>query len=372
MPEDDGVELLQPVLVGEGPPVPVFFRSRRPWASKAPGKDAPISSRRGALVSSRSWYRASQSMTSPPRERMARRALDLPAPVPPVRPTTTRSLSASTTWKPAAFFSRLPMARAEAAVVRALGEDLRDGTGIKGPQGVEHPLGLDQLVARGAQGVDLLLRKQLRELVKADDAGGRTDPPQDLPGGLLRRAGDHGDRRLGGVVAVLHAWGLGLLPLRQGAVDGLVHVDLADEPLQILQRQSAGPQQPGAGRRSDPGWWTPRPPRRGPPSTTPLMRPSISSSTSWAVVQLGRPEVLALGARDGHPRLPDDGQCHRVVGGSGRPRCPSPAVVSSGMMGRRFRIMVRGPGPELPGPAHRPGAAHPRSSGAATGPRPHG
>ena len=50
-------------------------------------------------------------MTSPPRERMARRALDLPAPVPPVRPSTTRSLSASTTWKPAAFFSRLPMAR---------------------------------------------------------------------------------------------------------------------------------------------------------------------------------------------------------------------------------------------------------------------
>ncbi|CAN3960948.1 NADH-quinone oxidoreductase subunit E, partial [Dysosmobacter welbionis] len=90
---------------------PSLRRSSWPAASNAPGKETPISSRRGAQVSSISWYRASQSMTSPPRERMARRALDLPAPVPPVRPSTTRSLSASTTWKPAAFFSRLPMAR---------------------------------------------------------------------------------------------------------------------------------------------------------------------------------------------------------------------------------------------------------------------
>ena len=42
---------------------------------------------------------------------MAFRALVFPAPVPPVSPSTTRGQSASTMWKPAAFFSRLLMAR---------------------------------------------------------------------------------------------------------------------------------------------------------------------------------------------------------------------------------------------------------------------
>ena len=69
----------------------------------------------------------------------------------------------------------------------------------------------------------------------------------------------------------------------------------------------------------------------------------MSSITSAAVVQLGRPEVLALGAATGTPasRMMDS-----VTWWSGHrtPTVSSPAVVASGTMGFRFRIMVRGPG----------------------------
>ena len=73
------------------------------------------------------------------------------------------------------------------------------------------------------------------------------------------------------------------------------------------------------------------------------MRPSMSSSTSCAVVQLGRPDRLALGAAMGTPA---SRMMASVTGWLGQRTATvsSPAVVSSGMMGRRFRIMVSGPG----------------------------
>ena len=43
------------------------------------------------------------------------------------------------------------------------------------------------------------------------------------------------------------------------------------------------------------------PTRQGPPSTMPSILPSISSSMSAALVGLGRPEVLPLGAATGTP-----------------------------------------------------------------------
>ena len=60
-------------------------------------------------------------------------------------------------------------------------------------------------------------------------------------------------------------------------------------------------------------------------------------------MQLGRPERLALGAAMG---MPASRMIASVTGWLGQRTATvsSPAVVSSGMMGRRFRIIVRGPG----------------------------
>ena len=83
---------------------------------------------------------------------------------------------------------------------------------------------------------------------------------------------------------------------------------------------------------------------QGPPSTTPSILPSISSSTSWAVVQLGRPEVLALGAATG---MPASRMMARVTGWLGQRMATvsSPAVITEGTTSvRHFKIIVRGPG----------------------------
>ena len=82
---------------------------------------------------------------------------------------------------------------------------------------------------------------------------------------------------------------------------------------------------------------------QGPPSTMPSMRPSMSSMTSWARVQLGRPERLALGAAIGTPA---SRMMAVATGWSGQRMATvsSPAVVASGTMGLRRRIIVRGPG----------------------------
>ena len=231
-------------------------------------------------------------------------------------------------------------------VVRALGVDLRHVAGVKGPQGVKHPLGLGQLVPRGAQGVDLLSAEQIRELVKADDTGGGSHPPQDLLGGLLRRAGDDGDRRLGGIVAVFHAGGLGLLPLRQSAVDGLVHIDLADEPLQVLHGQPAGPQQPGrvAGQVQDGGL---HPHRAGA-----AVHHAVDAAVHVLQHVLGRGAAgpagqVGAGRRDGDARLPDDGQGHRVVGAAHRHRV-QPGGGLIGDDGPPLQDHGQRAGPELP------------------------
>ena len=143
------------------------------------------------------------------------------------------------------LFQPVAHCKAQSPVIRALCEDLRHRAVVKGPQGIEHPLGLGQFVAAGAQSVDLLLGEEMCKLIKADDARTGTHPPQNLLGGLLRRAGDDRHRCLGGVVAVLHSGSLGLLISLERRRHSLVHLGGADQPLQIFQRQSAGPQQPG-------------------------------------------------------------------------------------------------------------------------------
>ena len=245
------------------------------------------------------------------------------------------------------LFQPVADGQTQSPVVRALGEDLRHIAGVKGPQGVEHPLGLDQLVAYRPQGVDLLLPEQVHKLLEANDAGGGPHPPQDLLGGLLRRAGDDGDRRLGGVVAVLHAGGLGLLALRQGAVDGLVHIDLADEPLQVLQGQSAGTQQPGrvAGQVQNRGLHTHRTGTAVHHAADPavhILQHVLGSRAAGPAGEVG------AGGRDGDARLPDDRQRHRVVGAAHRHRVqPGGGLVRDD--GPPLQDHSQGAGPEFPG-----------------------
>jgi len=82
---------------------------------------------------------------------------------------------------------------------------------------------------------------------------------------------------------------------------------------------------------------------QGPPSTMPSILPSMSSIMWAAVVGLGRPEVLPLGAAMGTPAAR---MMARVTGWSGQrtPTVSRPPVVCRGTMSRRGRIMVRGPG----------------------------
>ena len=73
------------------------------------------------------------------------------------------------------------------------------------------------------------------------------------------------------------------------------------------------------------------------------MRPCRSWSTCSAVVVLGRPERLALGAARGRPAASISA---RATGCTGKRTATvfSPAVTSAGMAGAFSRIMVRGPG----------------------------
>ena len=85
------------------------------------------------------------------------------------------------------------------------------------------------------------------------------------------------------------------------------------------------------------------PTTQGPPSTTPSILPSMSSMTSAALVQLGRPERLALGAATGTPA---SRRMAKVTGWLGQRTATvsSPAVVASGTSSLRFKMMVSGPG----------------------------
>ena len=96
--------------------------------------------------------------------------------------------------------------------VRALGPDGLHGGVVEGPEGVEDVPGLLPLVGGGPQLLHIVCPKEGRKLVKADDPVLRLGVGLDVRGALGRLPGYHRHRGLGGVVAVLHAGGLGLLP----------------------------------------------------------------------------------------------------------------------------------------------------------------
>ncbi len=85
------------------------------------------------------------------------------------------------------------------------------------------------------------------------------------------------------------------------------------------------------------------PTAQGPPSTMPLIFPSMSSSMSAMLVGLGRPEVFPDGAATGTPAAAMTAR-HTGWAGQRMPTVSSPAVTASGTTGLRRRIMVRGPG----------------------------
>ena len=85
------------------------------------------------------------------------------------------------------------------------------------------------------------------------------------------------------------------------------------------------------------------PTEQGPPSTMASIFPSMSSHIWAAVVGLGRPEVFPDGAATGTSAA---SRMARHTGWEGQriPTVSSPAVTTSGTMGLRRKIMVRGPG----------------------------
>ena len=85
------------------------------------------------------------------------------------------------------------------------------------------------------------------------------------------------------------------------------------------------------------------PTEQAPPSKMPSILPHMSSTMCWAVVGLGRPEVLPEGAAMGTPARR---MTSRVRGWLGQrtPTVSKPPVVRKGTISRRGRIMVSGPG----------------------------
>ena len=229
------------------------------------------------------------------------------------------------------LFQPVADGQAQPAVVRALGENLLHLAAVEAPQGLENPLGLNLLVAAGAQGADHLLGKEMGVFVKADDAASRARPLRDLPGGVRGGAGDHCHRGLGGVVAVLHARRAGALVRAEGGGHGPVHVDVSDEALNVLHRQSAGAQEPGRLLRQV---------QHGGLHAHGAASPvddHVDPAAHILQHVLGRGAAgtaggVGAGGGDGHPRLPDNGQGDRVVG----------AADAHGVQARRSLVRDRG------------------------------
>ena len=147
--------------------------------------------------------------------------------------------------EPRRLFQPVAHRQSQSRLVRALGIDGRHLRLVEGPQRVEHALCLGQLVSCRSQPMYDVPREQRRVLVKADDPGPRRQVRRDVRRASPRRARHHRHGSPGRVVPVLHSRCLGLLPVGQLLPHGLIHGHLPQHRLQCLQRQSAGPQQPG-------------------------------------------------------------------------------------------------------------------------------
>ena len=157
--------------------------------------------------------------------------------------------SASTRWKPAAFFQAVGHRQPQTAIVGALSENFRDVRAVEGAQGVEYVPGLGRFVRCRAQLVDDVPREKRGVFVEADNPRCIRQQPLDAAGTALRFPGDYRYRGMRSVMTVLHAGSPGTLPGGQQTGDGLVHGYLPQHLPQGLQRQPAGTQQPGRRHR---------------------------------------------------------------------------------------------------------------------------
>ena len=111
------------------------------------------------------------------------------------------------------LFQTVADGKAKPLTVRALRVNLRHILAVKGTQGIKNTLCLNTLVLTGAKMLHNLLVKKRRKFVKADDAISRLCQMLNRSGRGGCRAGNNGDRGLGRIVTVLHAWCLRLLTL---------------------------------------------------------------------------------------------------------------------------------------------------------------
>ena len=105
------------------------------------------------------------------------------------------------------LFQTVAHRQSQAAFIRTLGEDLCHVGTVEGTQGVKHMLRLRQLVAGRSQPVDGVTFKQGGIFIKADHAAVLCQMGGDICGGSARRAGDNGDRCLGGIMPIFHTGG---------------------------------------------------------------------------------------------------------------------------------------------------------------------
>ena len=145
------------------------------------------------------------------------------------------------------LFQPIAHSQAQASIPGALGIDGGDRCTVKPPESVEDPVGLLGGVPGCAQRLHLEVGKQVPILLEADDPLPCLQDGADIGGTAAGLAGNSGHRGVGGIVAILHARSPGRLAARDLLRNGLIHGHLAQNTTQVLQRQTAGTQEPGRG-----------------------------------------------------------------------------------------------------------------------------
>ena len=148
------------------------------------------------------------------------------------------------------FFQAVAHRKAETRVIGALGIDMGDIRAVEPPQRVKHTVRLLGGVLRRAEGLQGVRLKLFPQLLKADDALLRLHHSLNIRGAALRLSGDHRHRRVGGIVAVLHARRSGGRIGRGVSRHRFVNGDPSNDVVKGLKEQTAS-QEPNARHGGD-------------------------------------------------------------------------------------------------------------------------